>query len=209
MISIVVKKELSVQMADLTEAQAAQSVKIAGANPSTGAEDSFMEVDSSGNAQTVNNNGSGASAVNIQDGGNSITVDGTITANQGAPNTDANAWPSKITDGTDTAKITTNSDLSVSDGLRDGGVYGALTLTTGGTTYEAKVGGSRLANRKCLTITAMDDMYWGYSSSVTTSNGTPLYKNQQIIFSIDPDSTFQVWLVASSSSKSARISEST
>lgn len=62
-------------MADLTEAQAAQSVKIAGANPSTGAEDSFMEVDSSGNAQTINNNGSGASAVNIQDGGNSITVD--------------------------------------------------------------------------------------------------------------------------------------
>lgn len=195
-------------MADLTEAQAAQSVKIAGANPSTGAEDNFMEVDSSGNAQTVNNNGAGASAVNIQDGGNSITVDGTITADQGSPNTASNAWPQKITDGTDTAKVTTNSDLSTSDGLRNGGVYGVLTLTTGGTSYEAKVGGSRLANRKSLIITALDDMYWGYDSSVTTSNGIPLYKNQQIIFAVDSDSTFQVWLVASGSSKLARVAES-
>lgn len=32
------------------------------------------------------NNGSGASAVNIQDGGNSITVDGTVTANAGTGN---------------------------------------------------------------------------------------------------------------------------
>jgi hypothetical protein len=35
-------------MADLTGLQAAQSVKIAGANPSTGIEDNFMEVDSTG-----------------------------------------------------------------------------------------------------------------------------------------------------------------
>lgn len=44
---------------------------------------------------TVNNAG-GAAAVNIQDGGNSITVDGTITANQGTPAIVGNAWPSKI-----------------------------------------------------------------------------------------------------------------
>jgi len=98
--------------------------------------------------------------------------------------------------------------LKVIDGLRNGGVHGSLTLTTGGTTYEAKVGGSRLANRKSLTITALDDMFWGYDNTVTTSSGTPLYKNQQIIFAIDPDSTFQVWLVASANSKVARIAES-
>jgi hypothetical protein len=117
------------------------------------------------------------------------------------------AFFTRISDGTDTAKVTTNSDLSVSDGLRNGGVYGSLTLTTGGTTYEAKVGGSRLAQRKLLTITANDDMYWGYDSSVSTSTGTPLFKNQQITFSVDPDSTFQIWLVASGSSKTARITE--
>jgi hypothetical protein len=105
------------------------------------------------------------------------------------------------------AQITQNRDLTVSDGIRNGGVYGNLALTTGGTTYEAKVGGSRLANRKLLSITALDDMYWGYDSSVTTSTGTPLVKNQQIIFSADPNSTFQVWLVASANSKNARITE--
>lgn len=113
-----------------------------------------------------------------------------------------------VSDGTDNAAIATNGDLKVVDGLKNGGVQGSLTLTTGGTAYEAKVGGSRLANRKLLTITAEDDMFWGYDNTVTTSNGTPLKKNQQIAFSIDPDSTFQVWVVASGNNKSARITES-
>lgn len=39
-------------------------------------------IDGSGNLQVLVNNGSGASAVNIQDGGNSITVDGTVAATQ-------------------------------------------------------------------------------------------------------------------------------
>lgn len=105
------------------------------------------------------------------------------------------------------AGVTANSDFKTSDGLRNGGVEGALTLTTGGTAYEAKVGGSALTNRKLLTITALDDMYWGYNNTVTTSTGTPIYKNQQIIFSIDPDSTFAIWLVASGNGKLARITE--
>lgn len=64
-------------MADLTDKQAAQTIKIAGADPTTGVEDNYAEVDASGNVQTLVNNASGASAVNIQDGGNSITVDAT------------------------------------------------------------------------------------------------------------------------------------
>lgn len=113
-----------------------------------------------------------------------------------------------ISDGTDIGAVTTNGDQKVVDGLRNGGVYGNLVLTTANTTYEAKVGGARLANRKSLTITALDAMFWGYDSSVTTSTGTPLAINQVVIFSIDPDSTFQIWLVASASSKNARITES-
>lgn len=132
-----------------------------------------------------------------------------ITSLQGAPASVANSWPIKITDGTDSATVSSTGDLAVSDGLSDGGVFGALTLTTGGTAYEAKVGASRLTNRKSLTITALDDMYWGYSNTVTTATGTPLYKNQNIIFDIDSDSTFQVWLVAAANSKTARITEST
>jgi hypothetical protein len=110
---------------------------------------------------------------------------------------------------TQRASVSINGDVGVADGLSSGGVNGNLVLTTANTAYEAKVGGSRLAYRKSLTITALDDMYWGYSNAVTTSNGTPLYKNQQIVFSVDPnDSSFQVWLVASASSKNARITES-
>ena len=124
------------------------------------------------------------------------------------PSAIGTAFFTRISDGTDTAKVTTNQDLSISDGLRNGGVQGALSLATANTAYEAKVGGSRLAQRKSLTITANDDMFWGYSNAVTTANGTPLKKNQQIAFAIDPDSTFQVWVVASASSKTARITES-
>lgn len=40
-------------MADLTDLQAAQSVKIAGANPSSGVEDNYLEVDSNGNAKVI------------------------------------------------------------------------------------------------------------------------------------------------------------
>lgn len=94
------------------------------------------------------------------------------------------------------------------DGLKDGGVYGAITLTTGGTAYEAKVGFSALSGRKSLVITALDAMYWGYDSSVTVATGIPLKADQQIIFSIIPGSTFKVWLVASGNNKKARIAES-
>jgi hypothetical protein len=116
-----------------------------------------------------------------------------------------------LADGSDPtrkASVSINNDVGVQDGLTAGGVQGNLTLATGGVSYEAKVGATRLSNRKSLTITALDDMYWGYSNTVTTSTGTPLFKNQQIVFAIDPDSTFQVWLVAVASGKNARITES-
>lgn len=117
-----------------------------------------------------------------------------------------------IADGADPtrkASVSANNDVGVQDGLSAGGVHGNLNLVTGGTAYEAKVGVSRLALRKSLAITALDDMYWGYDNTVTTSTGTPFYKNQSLIFSIDPDSgTFQIWLVAAGNNKNARLAES-
>jgi len=118
--------------------------------------------------------------------------------------------------GVDTAGVetnpvgaTANNDLKTSDGLSQGGVFGNLNLTTAGTAYEAKVGVSALANRKTLTITALNNgIYWGYDNTVTTSNGSPLSNNQTIIFSIDPNSTFQVWLVGNTNNKDVRLTES-
>lgn len=115
----------------------------------------------------------------------------------------------KITDGTDNANITTNGDLNVNDGIRSGGIYGNLSVPTANTAVEVKVSGSRLTNRKLVTIIPIDaDMYWGYNSSVTTSNGTPIFKNQFISFNVLDDAT-QIWLVCSLNSKNARITEAT
>jgi hypothetical protein len=161
-------------MSDLTDIQAAQSVKVVGAN-STGTEQVPVE-------SAVDPNGKGR-----------LLVDAI----------------SKLTDGTNTVLVTPLGDLEVSDGLSNGGVNGNLVLTTANTAYEAKVGASRLTNRKSLTIQAVDfDVYWGYSSGVTVANGTLLNKGQFIVFACDPNSTFQVWLVCANSSKNVRIAES-
>lgn len=112
--------------------------------------------------------------------------------------------------GTETnfVNATTNGDLKVSDGLKQGGVQGNLNLITAGVAYQAKVGASPIANLKCLTITALDDMFWGYTNTVTTSTGTPIFKNQTITFDVDPNSSFTIYLVASANNKNARITES-
>lgn len=58
-------------------ADSALPVKLEGANPTSGIETFYAQVDSSGNQQNIINNASGGSAVNIQDGGNSLTTDST------------------------------------------------------------------------------------------------------------------------------------
>ena len=71
------------------------------------------------------NNAAGAAAVNIQDGGNSITVDAVnldirdltaadvVTANQGAANTIANAWAVHPTDGTNSQAYLATGEAKV------------------------------------------------------------------------------------------------
>lgn len=63
-------------MADLTDIQSSQSVKIAGANPATGIEDNYMEVDSAGRTTHKNDDGSGniIGPAQIQSGVNYLPV---------------------------------------------------------------------------------------------------------------------------------------
>lgn len=130
---------------------------------------------------------------NIQAAGSTIIIGSDVT---GVETTPVNSTPT--------------GDLNVNDGLKAGGVQGNLGLTTANIAYEAKVGVSRLSNRKCLMIQAFDsDMFFGYSNSVTTSTGTLLLKGQLITFNIDANaSAFQVWLVSANNNKNARITES-
>jgi hypothetical protein len=48
----------------------------------------------------------GGAAISVDDNGGSLTVDGTVTGNQGTANTVANSWPVKVSDGTSTVGIT-------------------------------------------------------------------------------------------------------
>lgn len=114
----------------------------------------------------------------------------------------------QASDGTDLQLVTANGDAKVIDGLRNGGVYGALSIPTANTPVEAKVGASRLTNRKFLQIYSNNNgLFWGLDNTVTTTSGTPIVNGQVLTFAIDPDSTFQIWLVGSSNGKSVQVTE--
>jgi hypothetical protein len=104
--------------------------------------------------------------------------------------------------------INPDGSVTVVEGLRTGGVYGALSMPSAGTAYEAKVGVSALANRRSLQITATTaGIYWGTDASVTVATGSPLMNNQSISFDSDPNSTFRVFLVSATINRTARIVE--
>ncbi len=104
-----------------------------------------LAIDASGNAQTEVNNASGASAVNIQDGGNSITIDGTLTGitndvsidDGGNSITIDNAALSVVGGGVEATalRVTLANDstgvLSIDDNGGSITVDGSVTATTG------------------------------------------------------------------------------
>lgn len=67
----------------------------------------------------------GAGNISVDDGGGALTVDGTVTANQGTAASVANAWPIIISDGTDQVEIT---DVS-GDGALDVNVVQSVGTT--------------------------------------------------------------------------------
>lgn len=90
------------------------------------------------------------------------------------------------------------------DHANNAGVYG--TLSVGTTAVEVKVGGSALSQRKNVTIQPKDNgIYWGYDSSVTTSTGMELFKDQVLSLPVGPD--ISVYLIGDGAGKSARIGE--
>ena len=87
------------------------------------------------------NNASGASAVNIQDGGNSITVDGTVSATQ------SGTWTLGANSGVDIGDVTINNASGASAvNIQDGGnsitVDGTVAATQSGTWNVTNVSGT-------------------------------------------------------------------
>lgn len=61
----------------------------------------------------------------------SVVVSGTVTANQGTPNTASNAWFTKITDGTDTALISSSGAVLIDGSATTQPVSGTVTANAG------------------------------------------------------------------------------
>lgn len=119
------------------------------------------------------NNASGGSAVNIQDGGNSITVDGTVTvaasvdvtATGNITTQNLNANSGTATAGSTVATAALNSESTVS--IQVTGVY------TGALTPQATVDGSNWVN---LASTALIDMGSNTYSATIASAATGIYQ---------------------------------
>ena len=84
-------------------------------------------------------------------------------------------------------------------------VEGALNVGT--TAIEIKVGATRLEDREALTLfnNSANTMYWGYTSSVTTSTGTPIFKNQLNTWSVGDSQP--IYVISSKANQDARITE--
>lgn len=134
-----------------------------------------------------------------------LSSTGATSVNQGTAAATAGAWPVKITDGTTVVGVSTNAEERVSDTVNHGGVNGAITVGT--TAVEAKVGASKLTNRKLLTIfhNSGGKLYWGYSNAVTSSNGTQLFRNTMVSMPVGDGTS--VWLISDTAGQDVRITE--
>jgi hypothetical protein len=102
---------------------------------------------------------------------------------------------------------TTVGDLQATDRANTSGVSGAITVGT--SAVAARVGGANLSERKTLTVYngGTATIYWGYSAGVTTANGTPIEKKQQIDWQgLGPNIT--VFLISGSAGQDIRVTES-
>lgn len=73
--------------------------------------------------------------------------------------------------------LTGGGQLKTADVINTSGQYRAQSVTT--SAAEAFGAATILLNRKFISLTPTNGtIYWGFNSSVTTSNGTPLFKNQ-------------------------------
>ena len=141
------------------------------------------------------NNAAGASAVNIQDGGNSITVDAVdldirdLSSAQDSVevlqnthddlNTNANL---QIND----ADVSSSNEVDVRDVANNSYVTGSISVGT--SEIEAKVGGSRLSERKAVRIfnNTSTIVYFG-PTGLTSSIGEPIRRRQSVTVSAGPD----------------------
>ncbi len=95
---------------------------------------------------------------------------------------------------------TANADILNSSGLEG-------SLSVGTSAIEIKVGASPLTGRKEVTLfnNSNNTIYWGYTSGVTVSTGTPIVKNQFVTWSVGD--LLSLYVIAGSAGNNCRITE--
>jgi len=139
-----------------------------------------------------------------------VSLDVSLHDHSGNQFTETNQFPTNTTirDGTNSAiraKVSNNNDVGVSDVSSAGGVQGAITVGT--TAVEVKVGGSSLANRKFVTLhnNSLVTWFWGYTNSVSTTSGTPLFANQFASWRAGTGTT--IFVIAATAGNNGRVTE--
>jgi hypothetical protein len=105
---------------------------------------------------------------------------------------------------TNFVNATVNGDLQTADIINVSGTQGSFSVTT--TAAPLRVGGSNLANRKLVTFyhDTSNTVYWGYTSGVTTSTGTPIGRGQFTQWAVGPN--VDIYLI-STTTVASRITE--
>jgi hypothetical protein len=93
------------------------------------------------------------------------------------------------------AKSAVSGELFVKDIIDVSSQYQAVSCTT--TSQEAKGAATHLTARKMILITPTDGtIYWGTTSTVTITTGTPIFKNQTIALAFSEN--VPVWIISAS-----------
>lgn len=123
-----------------------------------------------------------------------------------APLTNASAIKAQLQDNAGNALVSYNSQLETADIINAGtGTQAAFTVGT--TALPIRVGASNLANRKLITIhnNSLVTFFWGYTSAVTTTTGTPILSGQQDGWTVGAGQ--DVYVIAGTATNNARITE--
>lgn len=97
--------------------------------------------------------------------------------------------------------VCVENDISILDG---GGSEAEITVGT--TSVLGNVTGTNRASRKMVIFQPQDkDIYWGYNSSVTISNGIKAFKDQVVMLEIGPNT--DIYFIATGAGKKIRIQE--
>lgn len=119
-----------------------------------------------------------------------------------APLTNTSVVKAQLQDNAGNALSSNNSQLQVRDVINTAGQFRSQSITT--TAAEALGGATILANRKFLSITPTNGtVYWGTANTVTTSTGTPIFKNQTVTLAFTDN--VHVYVIAGSTTDSRMV----